>query len=144
MFCASACSRLLCWEHLSRSSLPRLQTLSRLPPPSSLSSVSIQLAAGIRDQQTARNASLYLRVGSCPSLSTTCPFSSTTSSSLEASSLLPLGSDLSAVPFSFHVKNNSSFCILVHSGQASQVGTLVKNPPANTRDTGRHRFYPWV
>ena len=90
-----------------------------------------------------QSAFLYLSVGSCPSLPATCPFSSTTSS-LEASSLPPLGSDLSAVSFSFYVKNNSSFCILVHSGRASQVGTVVKNPSANARDAGRYRFYPWA
>ena len=103
MFCDSACRRLLCCEHLSCSSLSRLQTLCRLPPPSSSSSVSVQLATGIRNHQIPRSASLYLRVGSCPSLPTTYPFFSTTSSSLEASSLPPLGSDLSAVSFSFHV-----------------------------------------
>ena len=144
MFCDSACRRLLCCEHLSCSSLSRLQTLCRLPPPSSSSSVSVQLATGIRNHQIPRSASLYLRVGSCPSLPTTYPFFSTTSSSLEASSLPPLRSDLSAVSFSFHVKNNSSFCILVHSGRSSQAGTVVKNPPANARDAGRCRFYPWV
>ena len=31
-----------------------------------------------------------------------------------------------------------------HSGRASQVGTVAKNPPANARDAGRYRCYPWA